>query len=87
MSHLQDPPSILVDSVTERPICHFELENSIYLNSRVGDIAEVDMAKLKVIEFDSLGVKIKNKKRFYVINPTATGYEFSWKRMDTDLGG
>lgn len=82
-----EPPSIMVESITERPICHFELDVSNYLSSRAGDIPEVDMAKLKVIEFDSLGIKVKNKKRFYVVNPTATGYEFSWKRVDIDLGG
>ena len=83
----QEPPSIMVESATERPICHFELDVSNYLSVRPGDIPEVDMAKLKVIEFESLGVKVRNKKRFYVVNPTATGYEFQWKRVDSDLGG
>ena len=83
----QEPPSVMVDSSTERPICHFELETSNYLSTRAGEIPEVDMAKLKVIEFESLGIKVKNKKRFYVVDPTATGYDFIWKRVDTDLGG
>jgi hydrocephalus-inducing protein len=87
LSPTQEPPSIMVESATERPICHFELEASTYLSTRAGDIPEVDMSKLKVIEFESLGVKVKNKKRFYVVDPTASGYEFTWKRVDIDLGG
>jgi hydrocephalus-inducing protein len=82
-----DPLQINVDSLTERPICHFELELTNYLNSRTGDISEVDISKLKVIEFESLGIKVKNRKRFYIVNPTATGYDFVWKRVDVDLGG
>ena len=39
---------------------------------------------LQVIEFESLGVKVKNTKRFYVVNPTATGYDFEWKKLEAE---
>jgi hydrocephalus-inducing protein len=37
-----------------------------------------------VIEFESLGCRVKNTRRFYVVNPTATGYEFEWKPLEED---
>ena len=37
-----------------------------------------------IIEFKSLGTKVKNVKKFYVVNPTASGYEFEWKKLDED---
>ena len=84
LSEEETPLSIVVDADTERPICHFELPLSTYLDTKSGDIPNVDNSKIKVIEFDSLGVKVRNKKRFYVVNPTASGYEFTWKRLDMD---
>ena len=36
------------------------------------------MAKLLEI----IGCKVKNTKRFYIMNPTNSGYEFTWKRED-----
>lgn len=83
----ETPLEISVDADAERPVCHFELPLSNYLESRSGDIPNVDNSKLKIIEFESLGVKVRNKKRFYVINPTATSYEFSWKRLDLEPAG
>mgnify|MGYP001808159328 FL=1 len=41
-------------------------------------------AKYNVIEFESLGCKVKNTKRFYVVNPTSVGYEYEWKRIDDE---
>ena len=41
-------------------------------------------AKLLIIEFESLGTKVKNTKRFYVVNPTAQGYEFEWEPVKED---
>lgn len=37
-----------------------------------------------MIEFESLGCKVKNTKRFYVVNPTSMGYEYEWKRIDDE---
>jgi hydrocephalus-inducing protein len=32
----------------------------------------------QVIEFVSRGIRIRNTKRFYVLNPTALSFEFEW---------
>ena len=36
---------------------------------------------LKVLEIESLGVRVRNTKRFMVLNPTGIGYEFFWEPM------
>ena len=55
-----------MDGEAERPICHFELPPSKYRDRK----PDLD-AKYNVIEFESLGTKVKNTKRFYVVNPTS----------------
>jgi hydrocephalus-inducing protein len=32
----------------------------------------------QVLEFESLGVRVRNAKRFFVLNPTSIAYEFTW---------
>lgn len=68
---------IEVDGFAERPICHFELPPTNLVEKKGNFDKKFDM-----IEFESLGTKVKNIKRFYVVNPTNQGYEFEWKRMD-----
>ena len=68
-----------LDGEAERPICHFELQPSKF-REKMPDIDQ----NFDIIEFESLGTKVKNVKRFYVVNPTATGYEFEWKRLEAD---
>ena len=31
------------------------------------------------MEFESLGTRVRNTKRFYVLNPTSVNYEFVWQ--------
>ena len=67
-----------------RPWCHF-------------DLPEVDMQSLqqipagnanaKVIQFESLGIRVKNTRRFTVYNPTNVAYEFRWDRDESRDGG
>jgi hydrocephalus-inducing protein len=40
---------------------------------------------IKIIEFESLGCKIKNTKRFYIVNPTASSYEFEWRKLEEEV--
>ena len=40
----------------------------------------------RVLEFESLGTKVRNTKRFYVVNPTNVPYEFVWA-SETELQG
>lgn len=37
---------------------------------------------LQVVEFESLGVRVRNTKRFFVLNPTSISYEFSWAPLN-----
>lgn len=43
-----------------------------------GAIEPLDPAT-KVLEFESLGIKVRNTKRFFVLNPTSIAYEFEWR--------
>jgi len=73
----QKPLVIEIDGSSERPVCHFELPPSKYREKKEKDMAPIDN-KYSIIEFESLGTKIKNVKRFMVVNPTSQGYEFEW---------
>ncbi|KAH6588049.1 hypothetical protein BASA50_010912 [Batrachochytrium salamandrivorans] len=80
------PLMLKANGTSLRPLCHFELEDSDYItssrrnperftNSGVPLILE---ANTKVIEFISCGVRGKNLKRFYILNPTNLIYEYTW---------
>ncbi|KAF1774057.1 Abnormal spindle-like microcephaly-associated protein, ASH domain [Phytophthora cactorum] len=67
-----------------RPACHFDVERSDYAQWRApnvpgphGELGPLDPS-IKVIEMESLGVRVRNTRRFYVVNPTNVSYEFSW---------
>ena len=75
-----------------RPWCHFDLPESDYIRSgrrsstrpahQGADDASAQVdANTKVLEFESLGVRVKNTKRFFVLNPTSVSYEFLWERV------
>lgn len=74
-----EPLVVELDGLTERPICHFELPPSTYREKK----PDLD-SSYNIIEYRSLGTKVKNTKKFYVVNPTATGYEFEWKKLEED---
>ncbi|KNC96691.1 uncharacterized protein SPPG_07904 [Spizellomyces punctatus DAOM BR117] len=73
-----------IQGSSQRPFCHFEIEESDYLVRRNMDLTSVAaITKVldpgtKVIEFFSYGVKIRNTKRFYLVNPTNISYSFEW---------
>eukprot|EP01135_Chromosphaera_perkinsii_P007876 Nk52_evm68s1020 gene=Nk52_evmTU68s1020 len=84
-------PSVDVHGTSLRPYCHFELESSDYitagrrnpeLNDHSGSPGGVLDPETRVIEFESCGIKIKNIKRFYIVNPTNMSYEFRWDPVD-----
>lgn len=67
-----------------RPACHFDVDRSDYATRRAphlvgpnGELGPLDPS-VKVIEMESLGVRVRNTKRFYVVNPTNVSYEFTW---------
>ena len=55
-----------MDGEAERPICHFELPPTLFREKKKPDLD----IKYEIIEFESLGTKVKNTKRFYIVNPT-----------------
>jgi len=66
-----------------RPICHFELPPSSYREKKAQDMAPVD-SNYQILDFESMGTKVKNTKRFYVVNPTSQGYEFLWEPEEVE---
>jgi hypothetical protein len=79
------PVQIILKGSASRPLCHFELEESHYLaNQRtITDVTGSEALSnldpsTRVIEFFSCGIKSKNAKRFYIVNPTNFSYEFEW---------
>jgi len=84
-----DPPTkIHLSGIATRPICHFEMEPSTYLERRGALMSEplpnCVAADLKVLEFQSLGVRIKNTGKFHVINPTSIAHEFMLTCLDEE---
>ncbi|KAJ3029566.1 UNVERIFIED_CONTAM: hypothetical protein HDU68_011780 [Siphonaria sp. JEL0065] len=80
------PIVIKLSGASLRPFCHFELDDSDYITSERRN-PEINSAngvpanlspQTKVIEFESCGVKVRNTKRFYIVNPTSFSYEFEW---------
>ncbi|KAJ3408149.1 hypothetical protein HDU80_006663 [Chytriomyces hyalinus] len=80
------PIAIKVSGTSLRPFCHFELEDSDYITSErrspetsLNSSVPLSLPpQTKVIEFESCGVKVRNTKRFYIVNPTSFNYEFEW---------
>ena len=79
-----------LDGKVTRPWCHFHLPESDYISSGrrnpemrgpLGSLGSLDPST-RVIEFESLGTKVRNVKRFFVLNPTNTTYEFTWEPVD-----
>mmetsp|Transcript_2050 Transcript_2050/g.4151 ORF Transcript_2050/g.4151 Transcript_2050/m.4151 type:complete len:2040 (-) Transcript_2050:7-6126(-) len=71
------PLVVKLGGVARRPICHFEIDPCNYLERRKSDLPPlVGVENAKVIEFQSLGVRVKNTKRFHIVNPMNLSYEF-----------
>lgn len=73
---LQEPLRIPLNGSALRPWCHFEVPVSDYRAMR--QAADPLDPKYEIIECESMGVKVRNVKRFYVLNPTSDPYEFQW---------
>jgi hydrocephalus-inducing protein len=82
---VQDPLVMLLAGRSARPVCHFDLDESDYLQRRPakmlnpsGELGALPQ-NVHVIEMSSLGTRVRNTKRFYVINPQNVSYEFTWE--------
>eukprot|EP01105_Mastigella_eilhardi_P014617 TRINITY_DN3328_c0_g1_i10.p1 TRINITY_DN3328_c0_g1~~TRINITY_DN3328_c0_g1_i10.p1 ORF type:complete len:4822 (+),score=1153.45 TRINITY_DN3328_c0_g1_i10:606-14468(+) len=85
----QERLQIMLRGTSLRPLCHFELDPSDYLSAGrrnpelrgpSGTLGPLD-PETRVIEIHSIGIKVKNVKRFYVVNPTTVDYEFAWTSL------
>eukprot|EP00775_Hariotina_reticulata_P008964 gene8964-9139_t len=84
-----DPLVREVSGKVLRPWCHFELPDSDYISagrrnpelSGPSGVVEPLHPATKVLEFDSLGVRVCNTMRFFVLNPTSITYDFAWLPM------
>ncbi|KAI9002678.1 hypothetical protein BC832DRAFT_104056 [Gaertneriomyces semiglobifer] len=80
----QKPLQVHARGTALRPFCHFEIDDSDYLTRRNHEASSASLipgsldAATKVLEFESCGVRIKNTKRFYLVNPTTLDYAFEW---------
>ena len=81
------PPRVTLSGKSKRPYCHFELTDGGYLREGRrspempgpdGSLTPLDPAT-RVIEFESLGTKVRNTRRFFVVNPTSVPYDFVWE--------
>ncbi|KAA6360728.1 MAG: hypothetical protein EZS28_043745, partial [Streblomastix strix] len=73
------PPRVLLVGFAQRPLCHFELESSDYLEARRSEDLQASHPMqngTRVIEFVSRGIKVRNTKRFHVVNPSALSWDF-----------
>jgi P pilus assembly chaperone PapD len=91
----QKAPTIVLSGRATRPYCHFEIADSDYLPSGRrapelpgpdGSLSPLD-ASTRVIEFESLGTKVRKSERFFVVNPTNVPYEFLWESEQELRGG
>ncbi|XP_015729352.1 hydrocephalus-inducing protein homolog isoform X2 [Coturnix japonica] len=86
----QKAPVVAVKGKSQRPRCHFELEDSDYItaNRRKPELPEPRGAVLdqntRVIEFTVAGVGGRNSRTFKVMNPTSSTYSFEWTCQDPE---
>uniref|UniRef100_A0A7S2QVW6 MSP domain-containing protein n=2 Tax=Triparma pacifica TaxID=91992 RepID=A0A7S2QVW6_9STRA len=85
----EEGPNELVVSIrgkSNRPIVHVELgDQNDYLSRRqpnlrneLGLFGQIEASSVRVVEMVSRGTRVRNTKRFHVINPTSNNYNFSW---------
>jgi hydrocephalus-inducing protein len=59
------------------------LPPSAYREKKGKDMTPID-SKYKIIEFQSLGTKVRNTTRFMVANPTSHRYDFEWQEIEDE---
>lgn len=86
--------SILLKGKVLRPWCHFENPESDYVSAGRrnpelpgpgGSVMPLD-PNTRVLEFESLGIKVRNTKHFFILNPTNISYEFVWEPEPQQIG-
>lgn len=83
----QRPLTISMSGRAQRPIVHMDVPASTYLSRRnpslVGPNGEVGAldASVRVVDVPSLGVGVKNTRRFFIVNPTTEAYDFMFEAV------
>ena len=86
---LLGPIRMVLRGTGKRPICHFELTESLdylmrrplNLKNEVGLQSPIETTDLRVVELESCGLRTRNTFRFHIINPTADNFEFLWEAV------
>jgi hypothetical protein len=47
-------------------------------SAETSEQSNMPFLQLQVVEFESLGIRVRNTKRFFILNPTSITYEFVW---------
>lgn len=83
--NVNSQPKLLINlsGRSQRPIVHLDLPVSDYLLRRSptaigphGTASEVLEEGTKALEVASMGIGVRNQKRFYIVNPTDSAYDF-----------
>lgn len=85
----QAPAQIIFSGLAKRPICHFDIKETLdYLSRRLPNLknenglnSSIETSDLKVVEVESVGLRTRNTFKFYVTNTTNESYEFLWETM------
>lgn len=64
-------------------MCHFELDASKIIDKLKEQQIELP-PRSQVVDIKSIGTKVKNVRKFYVLNPTNEEYEFEWEYLPED---
>merc|ERR1719230_295766 len=81
-----EPLEIILRGRAVRPVCHFELvETTDYLPRRapnllneLGKKDQIQASSVRCVEVKSVGTRVRNTKRFHVVNPTNATFDFEW---------
>ncbi|PFH36000.1 hypothetical protein BESB_056510 [Besnoitia besnoiti] len=68
-----------VNASAIRPVCHFDLPPSDYRDRRARTNSAILDPKIQIVEVTSVGIGIRNTKRFFVFNPTTSDFDFEWR--------
>lgn len=82
-----DPPRITLNGLSRRPLCHFNVKVSDYLERRHPDYTYELPDDVKVIEIYSKSPKIKASFKLEVINPTLAPYDTFWSVINDNSNG
>lgn len=84
-----EPLRFFIKGEAKRPICHFNitespdymLRRSENMKNEIGLHSPIEATDIRVVEMESVGLRLRNVFRFSVVNPTSENYEFKWEPL------